>query len=59
VRWQGSGCLLGSHGFGPGSLEGIRLTAERRQIAAVLAELPTAVGDLRAALTPLAAIVGG
>ena len=36
-----------------------RLTAERRQIAAVLAELPTAVGELRAALNRLAAIVGG
>ena len=35
-----------------------RLTAERRQIAAVLADLPTAVGELRAALNRLAAIVG-
>jgi hypothetical protein len=35
-----------------------RLTAERRQIAAVLAELPGTVGELRAALNRLAAIVG-
>ena len=36
-----------------------RLTAERRQIAAVLADLPGTVGELRAALNRLAAIVGG
>jgi hypothetical protein len=35
-----------------------RLTADRRQIATVLADLPTAVGELRAALNRLAAIVG-
>ena len=35
-----------------------RLTAERRQIAAVIPELPTAVVELRAVLNRLAAIVG-
>ncbi len=35
-----------------------RLTLERKEIAAVLAELPGAVNELRAALNRLHAIVG-
>jgi hypothetical protein len=35
-----------------------RLAAERHQIAAMLADLPGTVGELRAALKQLAAIVG-
>ena len=35
-----------------------RLTAERRQIAAVLADLPSTVGELRTALNRLHTIVG-
>jgi hypothetical protein len=35
-----------------------RLTLERKQIAAVLGDLPATVGELRAALNKLAAIVG-
>jgi hypothetical protein len=34
------------------------MARERQQIAAVLAELPGSVGELRAALNRLAAIVG-
>ena len=36
-----------------------RPTGQRRQIAAVLADLPTAVGELRTALIRFAAIVRG